>query len=42
MIHNILVGYDGSEPAGKAFDDGLDVASKYAAQLTVQDHPIGR
>jgi nucleotide-binding universal stress UspA family protein len=35
MIRNILVGYDGSEPAGKAFDYGLDLASKYAAQLTV-------
>jgi nucleotide-binding universal stress UspA family protein len=35
MIHNILVGYDGSKPADKAFEYGLDLASKYAAQLTV-------
>ena len=35
MIRHILVGYDGSEPAAKAFDYGLDLAMKYQAKLTV-------
>ena len=36
MIRNILVGYDGSEPAGKAFAYGLDLANKYAAQAELE------
>jgi nucleotide-binding universal stress UspA family protein len=35
MIRHILVGYDGSEPAAKAFDYGLELALKYEAQLRV-------
>jgi nucleotide-binding universal stress UspA family protein len=35
MITNILVAYDGSEPANKAFAFAVDLASKYDASLTV-------
>jgi nucleotide-binding universal stress UspA family protein len=35
MIKKILVAYDGSPPAEKAFDFGLDLAVKYSAALTV-------
>jgi nucleotide-binding universal stress UspA family protein len=35
MIHNILVGYDGSETAGAAFDLALDLARRYDADLHV-------
>jgi nucleotide-binding universal stress UspA family protein len=35
MVKNILVAYDGSESAGKAFDYGLDLAEKYGADLRV-------
>lgn len=33
MIRKILVGYDGSDSARKAFELGLDLARKYAAEL---------
>lgn len=33
MMHKILVGYDGSDSARKAFDLGLDLARKYGAEL---------
>jgi nucleotide-binding universal stress UspA family protein len=35
MLNRILVGYDGSEPARKAFDYGLDLAQKYGARILV-------
>jgi nucleotide-binding universal stress UspA family protein len=35
MINRILLGYDGSESAQKAFDFALDVAQKHAASLLV-------
>jgi nucleotide-binding universal stress UspA family protein len=35
MLNRILVGYDGSEPARKAFDYGLDLAQKYGARMLV-------
>lgn len=35
MITHILVAYDGSEPAAKAFAFATDLAKKYQASLTV-------
>lgn len=35
MIKHILVAYDGSKPAHKAFEFALDMAGKYGAALTV-------
>ena len=35
MFNRILIAYDGSEPADKAFDTALDLASKYQASLNV-------
>jgi nucleotide-binding universal stress UspA family protein len=35
MIKHILVAYDGSQPAHKAFEFALDMAGKYGAALTV-------
>ncbi len=35
MITKILVAYDGSSQARKAFDFGLDLAGKYGAGITV-------
>jgi len=35
MIKQILVAYDGSAPADKAFDYGLELAAKYSAGLYV-------
>jgi nucleotide-binding universal stress UspA family protein len=35
MFKQILVAYDGSESAGKAFAYGLDLAEKYGAELRV-------
>lgn len=35
MIKRILVGYDGSESAGKAFDFALEMADKHQASLLV-------
>ena len=35
MMQRILVAYDGSEPADKAFALGLDLAGKYSAVLYV-------
>ncbi len=35
MIQHILVAYDGSEPAEKAFNFALDLAVKYQAKLSV-------
>lgn len=35
MIHNILVAHDGSMQADKAFEQGLDLAAKCGARLTV-------
>jgi nucleotide-binding universal stress UspA family protein len=35
MIRKILLAYDGSEPAKKAFEFALDLARKYEAQLQV-------
>jgi nucleotide-binding universal stress UspA family protein len=35
MIKKVLFAYDASEQAEKAFDFALDIASKYAAELTV-------
>jgi nucleotide-binding universal stress UspA family protein len=34
MITRILVAYDGSEPAGKAYACAVDLAQKYGASLT--------
>jgi nucleotide-binding universal stress UspA family protein len=34
MITRILVAYDGSEPANRAFDFAVDLAGKYQASLT--------
>jgi len=35
MFDKILVAYDGSDAAGKAFDLALDLAAKYGAELKV-------
>ena len=35
MFDKILVAYDGSDAAGKAFDLALDLAGKYGAELKV-------
>lgn len=35
MFKHILIAYDGSEPAEKAFDYALDLAAKYRASLDV-------
>ena len=35
MIHRILVAYDGSDPARKAYDLALDLAHKYRAEVWV-------
>lgn len=35
MISRILVAYDGSEPANKAFSFALDLAKKYQASISV-------
>jgi nucleotide-binding universal stress UspA family protein len=35
MPKNILLAYDGSESAGRAFEQALDLAGKYDAKLTV-------
>jgi len=35
MIRKLLVGYDGSEPAARAFDFALDLARRYNAELHV-------
>jgi nucleotide-binding universal stress UspA family protein len=35
MIHNLLVGYDGSAASDAAFDLGLDLARRYDADLHV-------
>lgn len=35
MFQKILVAYDGSDPAGHAFDLALDLAGKYGAALRV-------
>lgn len=35
MFKRILIGYDGSEAADKAFDYAVDLAVKYAAELHV-------
>ena len=35
MMKKILVAYDGSEPANKAFELALDLAGKYQAELFV-------
>jgi nucleotide-binding universal stress UspA family protein len=35
MIHKLLVAYDGSKAARDAFDFGVDLASRYAAELHV-------
>jgi nucleotide-binding universal stress UspA family protein len=35
MFKRILIAYDGSEPADKAFERALDLASKYGAHLHV-------
>lgn len=35
MIKAILVAYDGSEPARKAYESALDLAAKYGAAITV-------
>ena len=35
MIKKILVAYDGSEPADKAFDYALELAAKFSAELEV-------
>jgi len=35
MISKILIAYDGSDPSKRAFDFGLDIASKYSAELLV-------
>jgi nucleotide-binding universal stress UspA family protein len=35
MIHKLLIAYDGSEPAKRAFDFALDLARRYGAELHV-------
>lgn len=35
MFERLLVAYDGSESAEKAFDHGLDLAEKYGAELRI-------
>jgi nucleotide-binding universal stress UspA family protein len=35
MFERILIAYDGSEPAGKAFERALDLAARYGARLDV-------
>ena len=35
MVKRILLAYDGSESAGRAFDQAVDLAARYAAELTV-------
>ncbi len=35
MLKKILVAYDGSEAAGRAFDQAADLAGKYGAELHV-------
>ena len=35
MMTKIVIAYDGSEPSRKAFEVGLDLASKYAAEAVV-------
>ncbi len=35
MFDKILIAYDGSDAAGKAFDLALDLAAKYGAELKV-------
>ena len=35
MLKKILLAYDGSESAGRAFDQALDLATRYGAELTV-------
>jgi nucleotide-binding universal stress UspA family protein len=35
MIRRILLGYDGSEASGRAFEFALDLARKYAAELHI-------
>lgn len=35
MINRILVAYDGSDPAKKAYDSALDLAQKYQAEVWV-------
>lgn len=35
MIHRVLVAYDGSDAARTAFDFGMDLASRYSAELHV-------
>ncbi|MBI3041363.1 MAG: universal stress protein [Betaproteobacteria bacterium] len=35
MINRILVAYDGSDPAKKAYDFALDLAQKYQAEIWV-------
>lgn len=35
MIKAILVAYDGSDPAHKAYESALDLAAKYGATITV-------
>lgn len=35
MPKKILLAYDGSESAGRAFDQALDLATRYGAELTV-------
>ena len=35
MFHKILVAYDGSEPARKAYEVGLDLAKRYQAEIHV-------
>lgn len=35
MINRILVAYDGSDPANKAFSFALDLAKKYRASISV-------
>ena len=35
MIKRILIAYDGSEPAGDAYDFGLDIAKKFDADVYV-------
>ena len=34
-MKHVLVAFDGSEAAGRAFDFGLDLAAKFGAELTV-------
>jgi nucleotide-binding universal stress UspA family protein len=35
MIRKMLIAYDGSEPADKAFDCALEIAAKFSAKLEV-------